>query len=144
MADVSEENFNRIKHEGHEPRFHQRTKVVRLPPPNGGFEAWGIVACAFTVMMHSAAMHYITGLFYVEWLKEWPDQTRAAVAGCGSLRCGRGGVLSRWAVFRRGSKDRKLPSTVLFRSMSVMYRLFTSCLALCCFPARLSCSGAHT
>lgn len=70
-------------------REHRWLKPVRartrLPAPDGGCAAWSMVACAFVVMMHSASMHYITGIFYVEWLAEWPNQTRATVAGAGSV-----------------------------------------------------------
>jgi MFS family permease len=58
---------------------------TRLPAPDGGVAAWSMVAGAFVVMMHSSSMHYITGIFYVAWLAEWPDASRAAVAGAGSL-----------------------------------------------------------
>jgi len=58
---------------------------TRLPAPDGGCAAWSMVACAFVVMMHSSSMHYITGIFYVEWLAEWPNESRAAVAGAGSV-----------------------------------------------------------
>jgi len=59
--------------------------TTRLPAPDGGVQAWCMVGGAFTVMMHSSSMHYITGIFYVEWLETFPNQSRAAVAGCGSL-----------------------------------------------------------
>jgi hypothetical protein len=93
MAEISEADFKRIQSGSNHGSNHgsrhgyERKVVVRLPPPDGGTRAWGMVACAFTVMMHTASMHYITGLFYVEWLKEWPGESRAIVAGCGSLRC---------------------------------------------------------
>ena len=58
---------------------------TRLPAPDGGCAAWSMVAGAFVVMMHSSSMLYVTGIFSVAWLEEWPDQSRAAVAGAGSI-----------------------------------------------------------
>mmetsp|Transcript_28799 Transcript_28799/g.37200 ORF Transcript_28799/g.37200 Transcript_28799/m.37200 type:complete len:561 (+) Transcript_28799:43-1725(+) len=66
-------------------RPQKRGSTTRLPAPDGGCEAWGMVAIAFTVMMHSSSMHYITGFFFVAWLDDFPHQSRAQLASVGSL-----------------------------------------------------------
>ena len=43
------------------------------------------VGSSFIVLMHSSSMHYIFGIFFVEWLNEFPGESRAAVSGCVSV-----------------------------------------------------------
>jgi len=64
----------------------------RPPDPAGGkqgkmntVESWVMVLAAFGVMAHTPGVHYVFSLFFVELLEEFPSQSRAAVAGCGSL-----------------------------------------------------------
>ena len=73
-------------HKPGDPRWVKPVRArTRLPAPDGGCAAWSMVAGAFVVMMHSSSMLYVTGIFYVAWLDEWPNESRAAVAGAGSI-----------------------------------------------------------
>ena len=54
-------------------------------PPDSGAAAWSMVGAAFMVMAHTPAVHYIFGLFFVEWIEEM-RRTKVHVMPIASLR----------------------------------------------------------
>ena len=66
-------------------RESSRRKTLCAEDDRGRFESWGMVGAGFIVFAHTPAVHYAAGLFYVYWLEEFPDSSRAAVRAHHSL-----------------------------------------------------------